>query len=895
MSALQGLRHRLRVLLAPRSYAREVDEEMRVHLELEAMQLRARGAGDDSAWAARRRFGNTTYQRDEVLRVSGIERLDQLRQDFSYALRLMRRSPGFAAAIIVMMALAFGVNAAVFSVLDPVLFRPPPGVAHPADVRRLHPNHPNSANAVGGQFIGGRFSYPEFASMRSALWPAAPVAAYIGRDSVALRIGADTAFANLMYVTPEYFAALGVRPSAGRLILGADDDLNAPAPVAVVSQRFAHQTLGADSSAVGRAIVVDDKTYTVVGVAGRDFEGMDWSASDVWVPFSTRPRVGERPGSPAWYASNDRYLELIARVDAPMSDRAFESRATLAYVRGYASHNKDEQGRNVRVGPIIEARGPGKVQQEVSISAALAVVSAILLLIACANTANLLLARAVLRRREIAVRIALGVSRARLASQLFVESTLLAVLAGAAAIIAAIWGGGALRFALLPQTRWVGGPVGIRVIAFTALITIAAALLSSILPAVLSSRSDLAEMLNGGARHGHVQRTRIRSTLLVFQAALSVALLAGATLFAKSFRNVQQIDLGIDGPRLITSSIRFTDRIAHPELNAEMPEAAERIATLPGVDGVAYGTGGPFLSWFSGVPLYAQGTDSALTKRRHEAEYNGVSLNYFQVTGTKIVSGRGFLPSDQAGSSPVMVVSKALAASLWPNASPLGQCLMPDARKNPCYAVVGVAEDAHTFRILEEQTLVFYVPVGQTPFPPTTLIVRTDGSDPELIAAGMRREASRTFPGATVQPHVVLAQLNRELRPWLLGAQLFSVLSLLALVVATVGVYSVVAFHARQRTHEMGVRIALGAQQSDLLRLIVGGGVKVLSTGIVLGVVCAVMSGKFLASLLYGVSPRDPGAMAVAGLILLTAGTMASVIPALRASRVNPAIILSDD
>jgi putative ABC transport system permease protein len=358
--------------------------------------------------------------------------------------------------------------------------------------------------------------------------------------------------------------------------------------------------------------------------------------------------------------------------------------------------------------------------------------------------------------------------------------------------------------------------------------------------------------------------------------------------------NVRAVDLGVDADHLIMAPTSFFDGKRHPELSL-LPSVAERIRAIPGVDGVAYGTGGPFTSEFSGVPLFAPGTDAPLTSEAHQASYNGVSTNYFTVTRTPIIAGRGFLPSDQPTAAPVMVIGRALAESLWPGTSPIGKCVIPDDRTNPCYTIVGVAEDVHSFRIVEDKTLGFYIPVGQDGRSPTTLIVHVQSGDPHAVAALVRRQLVQTFPNASVNARVVADALVREVRPWRIAAEMFTALSLLALVVATVGIYSVVAFQARQRTREMAVRAALGARTSDLVRLVLGAGLVNTAIGVALGIAGALAGGRFVASLLYGVTPRDPIALGVASVVALAAGTLAGFGPAWRAGTLDPALVLRDE
>ncbi len=321
------------------------------------------------------------------------------------------------------------------------------------------------------------------------------------------------------------------------------------------------------------------------------------------------------------------------------------------------------------------------------------------------------------------------------------------------------------------------------------------------------------------------------------------------------------------------------------------------MALIPGVEAATYAIGGPLNSWING-PLFLATGDSSRRSDVKAVNYIGVSPDYFTVVGTKVLAGRAFLPSDQSASRPVMVVSTALANALWAGRSPIGECLIPDQPTNPCYTVVGVVQDAHALQIVEKPGPTFYLPLTQMPirgFLPNALLVRARTDASGSIAATMGAELRQAFPTAQVTARTANDILAPQLRPWRLGAQLFTALSLLALVIAAIGVYSVVAFSVRERQHELGVRIALGARTSDLLRLVVQQGTKMVAIGVALGIVGALATGKFVASLLYGVSPRDPLAMAVAAAILLAVGALASLLPAWRASQVDPTIVLRDE
>ena len=485
------LRRLFRLPASLRSVERDVNDELEFHLESRIADLvRSGHAPDDARRIAEQEYGDVTESRAELAmvdrRIRSRERradvIDIVRQDLAYAARGLRRQPAFAATVAITLALAVGANAAVFSLIDPLLFRAPPGVIDPGTVRRLYTNAPKAPWAVNGRAVNRLFSYPEYLAIRSSLNGVAQVAAYRLVDSSAVRRGSDTLYAGVTYATADFLPLLGARSMRGRFFTDEEDAVDTPADVCVISARFARRAFGDALDPIGQSMAVRDKPCTVIGIAGNNFEGIDMTSADIWIPFSAQPRYAGSGAGP-WYTVGDVYLPLIARIKPGVDDRGLVARATPTYVRMRASKRKSDDGMSVLVGPILEDRGPSTQQQEVSISTRLAIVAGLVLLIACANIANLFLARAVWRRREIAVRLALGVSRARLASQFLAEGVVLACIAGAAALVVASWSGTVLRVALLPRVHWITAPLGVRVFAFTVVCTIGAALLAAIVPA----------------------------------------------------------------------------------------------------------------------------------------------------------------------------------------------------------------------------------------------------------------------------------------------------------------------------------------------------------------------------------------------------------------------------
>jgi predicted permease len=540
---------------------------------------------------------------------------------------------------------------------------------------------------------------------------------------------------------------------------------------------------------------------------------------------------------------------------------------------------------------VLFERGP-KAGQSAKVATWLAGVSLLVLLVACANVASLLLARAIQRRREVAVRIALGISRARLIRYLLAESLLLALAGGIVAAFVAQWAGTALHTLLLPNVEWSGTFTDTRVLVFTAIAALLAGLITGLTPALQHVTSDLTGALKSGGREGGLRRTRFRASLIALQGAISVVLLIGAGLFVRSLHNVRSLNLGFDADRLlhVGISLRGTslDRLQQAALLDRVKDHAK---TLPSVEGAAITISVPFwIRW--GDAIVVPGIDRA----RLQSQYplNGVSPEYFATAGTPIVRGRGFTPADDSSSAPVAIVSQVAAQSIWRGADPIGQCVKIGADTMPCRTVVGIAGDILR-AYNEDPPPQIYLPVAQEQATMASLFVRTRGPA-QTQTESVRRALQPLMPGtAYVTAKPVQEVVDPEIRPWRLGATMFTLFGALALVLAAVGLFSVISYNVSQRTHELGVRIALGAGAGDVLRLVLGEGMRITAIGTVLGVVIALAAGRYLAPLLHSVSPRDPLTFVIVVATLLAAALAATVLPARRASRVDPNVALRSD
>jgi len=878
----------------------DIDAELRFHFDARIEELTARGLSAEAARAqATEEFGDVDTVKRGLREIDNrvarrhdrIEWLDGLRKDVVYAARSLRRTPAVSLTIIVTLALGLGVNAAMFSLLDVIFLRPPAGVAHPEQVRRMWSEQP----MMDGRQFHSIYDYSSYAALVATIGTQADLAVYGYPDQRALSNDENPPMATVSGANDSFFDVLGVHPQLGRFFSREEDRIDSPKPVVVISDAFWHRHFGGDPEVIGKTLSMAGSVYgapgllryTIIGVAPPRFSGVDLDAVDIWRPIaSTLPTLGGVP----WYRNpNINGLEILLRLRPGVRESELEQRAT-ARLRGPDVGFRQDTLTVAAFGSIIAARGPGKLDSSVEVATRLAGVAIIVLIIACANVVNLLLARAVRRRREIAVRLALGVSRVRLVRLLVAESVLLAAIAAAAALLAAWWGGALLRTLLLPRVHWGEPAMAWRVLAFGLLAALVAGALTGLAPALQSLAPDLTDALKAGARSGGAHRSRLRSTLIVVQAALSVVLLVGAALFIESLDNVRSRDIGYAVDRLAFVQLRnesvdtVTRRVQSDRLLALEP----RFASIPGVERVAYASMRPLggISWEDYYPE-ARTSAGELPPGMNTA----VTSDYFATSGTRILRGRGFTSNGHSDGSYEVIVNDAMARALWPGASALGKCIHFVRRDAPCAVVVGVAQTAMLEGLREDPSPHFYLPLEHMPFPNWgvgSVILRVDPARMSSVLATMHSLLRAEFPTVYSRSTTMEQSMEPLYRPWKLGATLFTLFGVLALLVAGIGVYSSVSYAVSQRTHEFGVRAALGATARDVIAHVLGSGLRTVLVGIAAGVVLALGAGRLVASLLYGVQPDDVRALLGAAGVLLAISVIAALAPAWRAARVDP-------
>ena len=887
---LSDVRYRLRALFRRGALEQDLDEELRFHIEQEADKYVR--AGDSPAEALRRAraaFGGVERIKDDTRDARGLALLDSIAQDLRYAARGLRATPGFTLAVVATLALGLGANAAVFGVLDRLMFRPPPYLRDPPSVHRVY----LAATFRGQPFTYHNFEFKRYRDLIDGTHSFDQVAAFTTFPA-AVGTGADVTEAVVGTASAGFFGFFEARPALGRFYTRAEDSMPVGSPVAVLDYGYWQTRYGGRSTILGAPIQIGPVTYTIIGVAPRAFTGLpDGRAPTAWVPITAY----------AWAHHHDYFLnynwgwlQMIVRTKPGVRADAGSRDLTAAFQRSWSIERAldptvappETAQPHAILAPTQIPRGP-EAGPGTRIGFWIGGVAVIVLVVAAANVANLLLARAFRRRREIAVRLALGVSRRRLLGHLLTESMLLAGLGGAAGLALA-WAGGAALTRIFTPDLAPASLADQRTLVFCGLLTFAVGLVTGLAPALPAGRGDLVSALKAGAREGSYQRSRLRALLVVVQGALSVALLVGAGLFVRSFANVRGLRLGYDVDPVLYVERNMRGMNLPEDQQAALSHRLRLAAVgLPGVVSATEAVSVPFYN-FESRGLFVPGIDSVSRLGRFQLQAG--SPDFFRTMGTRILAGRGISVEDRAGSPPIIVVSETMARRLWPGRAAIGQCVRVGADTAPCRTVVGIAEDIRQRSLTESGGASYYLSAEQLDESAYGLFVRVRGRAADASET-IRRRLQQEMPGASYVTIIPLAQiLGDEQRPWRAGATMFLVLGGLALVVAAIGLYSVIAYSVAQRTQELGVRIALGARLHHVLRIVLGDGLRLALAGIAAGAVLALVAGRWIATLLFAVSPRDPAVFGAVALVLTLTAVFASLIPALRAARVDPNLAL---
>ncbi|HEY6108849.1 MAG TPA: ADOP family duplicated permease [Gemmatimonadales bacterium] len=815
-------------------------------------------------------------------------------EDLRFAVRGLKSRPGFTVAVVLTLALGIGANTAMFSVVDRLLFRAPPLLHDPALVHRVY----LARSYRGEEFTGDGVQYARYVDLTNETRSFARTATFTDRH-LAIGEGTDSREMQVGVVSAGFFGFFDAPPVLGRYFTTTEDAPTNGAAVTVLGYGFWQTRYGGRRDVLGQTLRIGATLYTVIGVAPRGFAGL-WPGQPpaAYIPITTYG--GEMAanlrlrGETWWTTYHWTWASMLVQRRPGVSLEAANADLTTAYLKSYRTQDAADHGGMTPIAiarphaiaaSVLSERGPNQ-SSEAKVATWITGVALVVWLIACANVANLLLARALRRRREIAVRLAMGVSRARLATQLLTESLLLALLGGTAGVLVAQWGGAVLRAALLRDTSGAAVVTDPRTLLFAGSAALVAGFLTGLAPILQTRRADLTQDLKAGEREGAVHRSRTRATLLVLQGALSVVLLVGAGLFVRSLRHVQQVHLGYDADSVLMVDLQMRGmHLDSAQSVTLLRRLLDQSRSIPGVSNVSRQVTMPFWSSWN-TDLHVAGIDS--TARLGDFELNAVSGEYFATMGTRLLRGRGISDQDVAGAPGAMVVSEAMARTLWPGREPLGECVRVGADTAPCTAVVGVAENIKSRNLGDDPGLFYYLSSAQ--FSPDVggLFVRVHG-DAAHAKETVRRSLQPLMPGASYVTVTPLADvLGSQTQSWELGATMFTVFGLLALALAAIGLYSVIAYNVAQRTHELGVRSALGAQLGDLVRLVLTDGLRLALVGVVLGSIIAFIVGRWAQPLLFEQSARDPAVFAGVAVLLLAVAALACFIPARRAGRVDP-------
>jgi putative ABC transport system permease protein len=870
---------------------RLVDEELAFHFDRSSEELARSGVtGDEAVRAVRQRFGRLDRHRPALVRhtigrLAGEQRRAAM-QVFLTSLKTVGRgflrTPGFTLGVVAILTLGLGVNAITFALVDRLVLSGPAGIDDPGSLyRAVAHRHNRSGVAVATT----DFSYVDYRELL-----ASPQAAGVLAESQTPLLfgrGDDAGRVQARLVTASYFGVLGVSPAVGRFFT-ADESERDGARLVVLSHQFWTRQFGGDPSVLGRGIEIESHRYTVIGVTPPRFTGTDVSKVDVFLPLEA---AADEQISGTWRTGfNIGWIQPIVRLAPGATPDAAAAQMTAAYRAARRGSNGDDPRAVLALEPLTAVRGV-TASTDIGVAALLWGVALLVLAIAAANVANLFLARALRQADQLAVRMALGAGRARVVLEEAAQGALLALAGAAVAVVVAVTGVPLVQRLLFPDVDWLDTAVDLRGLLFIAACAVVGGSLAAALPMWRAGRLDILSWLRTGSRAARA-RSRVQSAMLMVQGALSVLLLVAAGLFVKSLETARQYDLGIAADRLLVLSAVRGDTPPRPDFRDEWRARVSRIRGVEATTRVA-GTL-PFVSSWA-VPLAVPGLAEKPTLQDGGPYIHAVEAGYFDIAGTRIVDGRPFTSEDRDGAPRVAIVNETMARLYWPGQPAIGQCLQIGPGQPPCATVVGVAQNTRRQTLTEGESLLYYIPLDQAPPElrnAPRLVVRTVDDRLETFAAiaeASRRQALAIEPGLRlVSARPIEDIMAPQLRAWRMGAGLFSVFGALALIVAGIGLYSVVAFEVEGRRREMGVRSALGAPAASIVRLVVADGLRLAAGGVLLGLAAAWLGAPQIGALLFRVEPHDVSVFAGVAAVLMAAALVASAIPGLRAARIDP-------
>jgi len=934
----ESLRGGLRALLRRREVEGELDAEMRDYVEHAAEQkMRAGMSREQALRAARAEFGSTEAVKDYV-RDAGWERaIDSVGSDLRFACRMMRRSPGFTFIVVVMLALGIGANTALFTVVDAVLLKPLP-VKNPNELVLMVWDAPtrgvpmaggydgtaSSDDSPTGHLEGTSFPYRAFELMQAQKATFSDVVAFCPIEQLNLIVDGSAEVASGQFVSGSYYRGLGVEAWRGRTLTELDDKAGAP-PAAVITWRYWQRRFGGEQSAIGKTVTINNASFTIVGVTPPAFAGAleMWESADVSIPISADPLVhpdNQEVGKTSLY-----WLRMMARLQPGVSREQAQARMEPVFRQSVleawnAAGDKERVGSttlgerdypNLMVNP--GARGDEFARRQFRQPLMLlTIVVGLVLLIACINVANLLLARSSARQQEFAMRVALGASRGRLVRQLLTESLLLSAFAGTAGALMAVWG----KELLIQWAAWIRrgaalqADVDLRVLGFAVAISVLTGILFGVAPALRAGGTRLAPGVKVQIGHAGRSRAMTGRLLIVAQVAVSLVLLVAAGLFLRTLRNLQHVDPGFARDHLLLFRVKpeangYTAATIQPLYQRLL----ETLGTIPGAQGVALSRHGLLGSSRRAQAIYLGPSN------QHNGEIvdvNVVSAGFFDTMGIPLLLGRGIRESDANGAMRVLVVSEKFVKDYFPKENPIGQQVWfggggegngrPFRRhltKQPndrAFQIVGVARDTKYVDLRTEILPTVYWPAAQEAMPQANFEVKYRGDESQIVTA-VRQAVHQVDPRLPIfELRTQAEQADESVGEERMFANLSASMGALALLLAAVGLYGIMSYNVGRRTAEIGVRMALGARQGDVVRMVLRESFVLVAIGMALGIPAAAASAKaaskVLEDLLYGIKPTDPLSFALAVGTLIVVALLAGYLPARRAAKTDPMVAL---
>jgi predicted permease len=901
MEKLRELLRRIGMLRHRNQVASELQEEMQLHLDLRRQQQVESGiAPDSAAAAAHRRFGNPTLLRERSYTAWGWQWLETLLQDMLYGLRAMLRSPAITIVALLSLALGIGANTAIFSLMDAVMLRSLP-VKQPQQLVMLGGGYSSGITDDFG--ATGLYSYPFYRELQKRNQVFSETASMLSMRSdvhgtVSGRNQAEPMQVQL--VSGTYFPLLGVEAMIGRTLTDQDDSTRGDHPVAVVSYSWWKKGLARDPDVLNRTLKIADTTYSIVGVAAPEFFGTEVGQSpDIWIPMSMVEQVP--PHFKGAYSDNfTESLYILGRLKPGVSMAQATTNVNLLFqqilrqFRGSLSQDDAKALKEAHVPLSSMATGFSGLRQEFSDPLKILMgIAGLVLLIACANIANLLLARSTARTREFAVRQAIGAGRSRLVRQLLTESMMLA-LAGGALGVAFAAGASRLLVRMVsggPETIPLDVSIDTRMLLFTMVVTLITALLFGSIPAMRATRLELTQSLKDRQGAATVRgKGLLAKSLIVSQVAFSLLLVVAAGLFLRSLVNLTRVDLGFDKQNVLflhldESSAGYKDD--DPRIYALYRQITERVNALPGVHGAGFSS---FVfhegSWNGSVQVEGAEKPSDV-----DVKHNVITDGYFSALHIPLLAGRDFGPQDTATSQKVAIISERMARTMFPKGNPIGRHYTLGGN-NDKTEVIGIVKDVKFLSLQEDPETLDYIPATQHPMYLGDLVVRYTG-DFSSVSSAVRRtiyDIDRTLPITDVT--TMDEWVARSITDQRVIAQLSTFFGLLAIFLSAIGIYGLMSYVVSRRTNEIGIRMALGAERMHVRWLVLREVLVLVAIGIAIGVPAALLSSRLVASMLFGLKATDAASLLAAVAVMLAIAALAGYLPARRASRVDPMVAL---